>query len=140
MSLYPKVHDESILLDNECKRLLKRHSRKLIIEEVMDKFSENIDNSNNKSCHFDNYTHLELCNNRYQDEDNKITNNGDTCTLSREYNNNNNSNNDNKNSMIDYYEIELHKYDIDSDSEQPHIKIEKTFYEKLLIIFGCNIK
>ena len=47
MSLYPKIHDESILLDNECKRLLKRTSRQRIIDEVMYKLSEN--NKKNKS-------------------------------------------------------------------------------------------
>ena len=41
MALYPKIHDESILLDNDCKRLLKRTSRQKIIDEVTYKLSEN---------------------------------------------------------------------------------------------------
>ena len=41
MYLYQKIDDESILLDSECKRLLKRTSRKLLIDEVMQKINEN---------------------------------------------------------------------------------------------------
>jgi oligoribonuclease NrnB/cAMP/cGMP phosphodiesterase (DHH superfamily) len=37
MALYPKIDDESILLDNECKRMLRRTSRKIIIDEVLEK-------------------------------------------------------------------------------------------------------
>jgi hypothetical protein len=52
MALYPKIDDESILLDNECKRMLRRTSRKKIIDEVLQNiFNEkNNDNINlNKS-------------------------------------------------------------------------------------------
>ena len=41
MSLYPKIDDLSILLDNDCKRMLRRSSRKLIICEVVEKLSNN---------------------------------------------------------------------------------------------------
>ena len=37
MYQYPKIEDESILLDKDCKRLLRRTSRKHIIEEVLNK-------------------------------------------------------------------------------------------------------
>ena len=37
MALYPKIDDESILLDNDCKRMLRRTSRKIIIDEVLEK-------------------------------------------------------------------------------------------------------
>ena len=39
MSLYPKIDDFSILLDNDCKRMLRRNSRKLIICEVLEKLN-----------------------------------------------------------------------------------------------------
>lgn len=44
MSLYPKIDDETILLDNDCKRLLRRTSKKIIIDEVLEKLDlhENI--------------------------------------------------------------------------------------------------
>ena len=46
MALYPKIDNESILLDMDCKRLLKRVSRQNIIYEVMYKIKkENIDNT-----------------------------------------------------------------------------------------------
>lgn len=41
MSLYPKIDDFSILLDNDCKRMLRRNSKKLIICEVIDKLFNN---------------------------------------------------------------------------------------------------
>ena len=41
MSLYEKISKESILLDMDCKRLLRRKSRQNIIDEVMYKLSEN---------------------------------------------------------------------------------------------------
>ena len=37
MSLYPKIDDFSILLHNDCKRMLRRSSKKLIISEVKEK-------------------------------------------------------------------------------------------------------
>jgi len=39
MALYPKIDDMSILLDNDCKRMLKRKSKQLLIIEVLDKLS-----------------------------------------------------------------------------------------------------
>jgi hypothetical protein len=39
MALYPKINDMSILLDNDCKRMLKRKSKQLLIIEVLDKLS-----------------------------------------------------------------------------------------------------
>ena len=39
MALYPKIDDMSILLDNDCKRMLRRKSKKLLIIEVLDKLS-----------------------------------------------------------------------------------------------------
>ena len=50
MYQYPKIADESILLDKDCKRLLKRNSRKSIIDEVLNKFNnkEQANNNNNK--------------------------------------------------------------------------------------------
>ena len=47
MSLYTKIDDYSILLDSDCKRMLKRNSRKHIIQEVLEKLS-NIDNNQYK--------------------------------------------------------------------------------------------
>ena len=87
MALYPKIHDESILLDNDCKRLLKRRSRQKIIDEVMYKLSEN--NKKNK---------------RTTDK-------------------------------IDYYEIEL-----DNEYINYIDKDNKSLYEIVLTILGCNIK
>ena len=39
MALYPKIDNFSILLDNDCKRMLRRNSKKLIICEVLEKLS-----------------------------------------------------------------------------------------------------
>tara|TARA_B100001093_G_scaffold501029_1_gene552193 strand:+ start:4070 stop:4324 length:255 start_codon:yes stop_codon:yes gene_type:complete len=39
MVLYPKIYDMSILLDNDCKRMLRRKSKQLLIIEVLDKLS-----------------------------------------------------------------------------------------------------
>ena len=47
MSLYPKIDDFSILLDNDCKKMLRRNSKKLIICEVIEKLFNNSNNSNN---------------------------------------------------------------------------------------------
>jgi len=47
MALYPKIDDESILLDNDCKRMLRRTSRKIIIDEVLEKlFNKKKTNTN----------------------------------------------------------------------------------------------
>jgi len=46
MALYPKIDDESILLDNECKRMLRRTSRKIIIDEVLQKLFNEKNNDN----------------------------------------------------------------------------------------------
>ena len=50
--MYEKQDDESILLHQDCKRLLRRHSKKLIIDEVLEKlFNEKniINNKNNEN-------------------------------------------------------------------------------------------
>ena len=58
MTLYPKINDTSILLHNDCKRMLRRNSRKVIINEVIEKLNNgdkkeslfldaNINNTNN---------------------------------------------------------------------------------------------
>ena len=49
--MYEKQDDQSILLHQDCKRLLRRHSKKLIIDEVLEKlFNEkNIIINNNKN-------------------------------------------------------------------------------------------
>ena len=48
MFQYPKINDESILLHKECKRLLRRTSRKYIIEEVINKLNNKEIKENNK--------------------------------------------------------------------------------------------
>ena len=91
MYLYQKIDDESILLDSECKRLLKRTSRKLLIDNVMKKINEN---------------EKKLYNKDYEDD----------TDVSIE------STNSDK-SITDYYNSE---------------KSNKTFYEVILTICGCN--
>lgn len=39
MVLYPFISNESLLLDNECKKLLKRRSRLFLIQDVMNKIN-----------------------------------------------------------------------------------------------------
>ena len=39
MALYPKIDNMCILLDNDCKRMLRRKSKQLLIIEVLDKLS-----------------------------------------------------------------------------------------------------
>lgn len=39
--MYQQSYDESILLDHDCKRMLRRISRQLIIKEVEEKISDN---------------------------------------------------------------------------------------------------
>ena len=39
MTLHAKIDDMSILLDNDCKRMLRRKSKQLLIIEVLDKLS-----------------------------------------------------------------------------------------------------
>lgn len=41
MSLYPKIDDEAILLHNDCKRLLRRTSKQMMIDEVLEKLGLN---------------------------------------------------------------------------------------------------
>ena len=55
MNLYTKIDNQSLLLDKEFKKMLRRSSRKLIICEVLEKISNGskkntiyIDTSNNK--------------------------------------------------------------------------------------------
>lgn len=76
MSLYPKIDDESILLDNDCKRLLKRTSRQRIIDEVMYKLSENNKKNKSNSDKID-YYEIKLDDDyiNYCDNDNKSSNN-----------------------------------------------------------------
>ena len=99
MALYPKIHDESILLDNDCKRLLKRRSRQKIIDEVMYKLSEN-NKKNKRTTDKIDYYEIELDNDK-----------------------------------IDYYEIEL-----DNEYINYIDKDNKSLYEIVLTILGCNIK
>tara|TARA_Y100000022_G_scaffold182829_1_gene176519 strand:+ start:211 stop:510 length:300 start_codon:yes stop_codon:yes gene_type:complete len=95
MYLYQKIHDESLLLDNECKRMLKRTSRKLIVDEVMEKINENKDKFYNKDLEDDTDVSIESFDSEKSINDNCIT----------EY-----------------------KYE----------KSNKTFYEFILTICGCN--
>ncbi len=45
MYLYPKIDDLSILIDKDCKRMLRRTSRKLLIDEVLNNlFNEKEEN------------------------------------------------------------------------------------------------
>ena len=91
MYLYQKIDNESILLDSECKRLLKRTSRKLLIDDVMKKINENEKKIYNKDYEDDTDVSIESTN-----SDKSIT---------------------------DYYNSE---------------KSNKTFYEVILTICGCN--
>ena len=70
--MYEKQDDQSILLHQDCKRLLRRHSKKLIIDEVLEKlFNEkniinnnnnnNENNENNKNNKFIEYILILLC-------------------------------------------------------------------------------
>lgn len=47
MSLYPKIDNFSILLDHDCKRMLRRSSRKLLVNEVLEELN-NKEEVNNK--------------------------------------------------------------------------------------------
>ena len=50
MYLYPKIDDLSILIDRDCKRMLRRTSRKLIIDEVLNElFNDEKKYKNSKS-------------------------------------------------------------------------------------------
>ena len=51
MSLYPKIDDLSILIDNDCKRMLRRTSRKLIIDEVLNKLFNDKEDNKKKEQH-----------------------------------------------------------------------------------------
>lgn len=48
MSLYPKINDDSILLHNECNKLMRRNSKKLIVKEVEYKLFKKSDCNNNE--------------------------------------------------------------------------------------------
>tara|TARA_X000000368_G_C23054268_1_gene723103 strand:+ start:2992 stop:3291 length:300 start_codon:yes stop_codon:yes gene_type:complete len=95
MYLYQKIDDESILLDSECKRMLKRTSRKLIVDEVMEKINENKDKFYNKDLEDDTDVSIESF-----DSEKSIN---DNCIIEYKYENSN-----------------------------------KTFYEIILTICGCN--
>lgn len=71
MVLYPSISDESLLLDNECKKLLKRRSRQMIIQDVMNKINNtqklddykiknNIQECDIKSNSYKNYSLFEI--------------------------------------------------------------------------------
>ena len=65
MSLYPKIDDLSILIDNDCKRMLRRTSRKLIIDEVLNKlFNDKEDNKKKKqhTCLYEIILNIFRCN------------------------------------------------------------------------------
>lgn len=81
MLLYPKISNEVILLDNDCKRLLRRESRQNIIKEVMYKLLEKKKNNTN-------YNHIDSNNTDYNNTDYNNTNS-----------NHNDSNGDNKKSL-----------------------------------------
>lgn len=104
MYLYQKIDDESILLDNECKRLLKRTSRKLIIDEVMEKINKNEKKIYNKEYEDDTDVSIESV-----DSVNSITD----CITDNNVKDNN---------------VKDNKYE----------KSNKTFYELILTICGCN--
>ena len=64
MSLYPKIDDLSILIDNDCKRMLRRTSRKLIIDEVLNKlFNDKEDNKKKQhTCLYEIILNIFRCN------------------------------------------------------------------------------
>ena len=52
--MYQQSYDESILLDHDCKRMLRRVSRQLVIKEAEEKlldnnYENNIDKNNRKN-------------------------------------------------------------------------------------------
>tara|TARA_B100000989_G_scaffold293572_1_gene271174 strand:+ start:435 stop:773 length:339 start_codon:yes stop_codon:yes gene_type:complete len=110
MGLYPKISDTSILLDNDCKRMLKRNSRKLIICEVLEKISD----SEKKQTIF-------IANLGHGSNNNNDNNNDITTT-------NNTSNTSNT------------SYTSNTDTIDNNRKNNNNLYEFILDIFGCNIK
>lgn len=105
MYLYQKIDDESILLDSDCKRMLKRTSRKLIVDEVMEKINENKDKCYNKDLQDDTDVSIESVDSQKSITDNYITDNN-----------------------VKDNNVKDNKYE----------KSNKTFYEFILIILGCN--
>lgn len=105
MYLYQKIDDESILLDSDCKRMLKRTSRKLIVDEVMEKMNENKDKCYNKDLEDDTDVSIESVDSQKSITDNYITHNN-----------------------VKYNNMKDNKYE----------KSNKTFYELILTICGCN--
>jgi hypothetical protein len=67
MFIYPKIDDESLLLHNDCKRLIRRISRQSIILEVEKKlFNNKLDNKLDKNLDKDS---------KIKNDDQKIFNN-----------------------------------------------------------------
>ena len=100
MYLYQKIDDESILLDNDCRRMLKRTSKKLLIDEVMKKINKNEEKLYNKDLEDDTDVSIESVDSQKSITDNFITDNN----------------------------VKDNKYE----------KSNKTFYEFILTICGCN--
>ena len=118
MYLYQKIEDESILLDRDCKRMLKRTSRKLLIDEVMEKINKNEEKLYNKEYEDDTDVSIDSF-----DSVNSMT---DCITDNNVKDNNVKDNNVKDNNVKDnknYYKYE---------------KSNKTFYEFILTICGCN--
>lgn len=56
--MYQQSYDESILLDRDCKRMLRRVSRQLIIQEVKEKLLDNnYKNNSYKNNSYENNNH-----------------------------------------------------------------------------------
>jgi hypothetical protein len=113
MYLYQKIDDESILLDRDCKRMLKRTSRKLLIDEVMEKINKNEEKLYNKEYEDDTDVSIESF-----DSVNSMT----YCITDNNVKDNNVKDNCIKDNKI------YNKYE----------KSNKTFYELILTICGCN--
>jgi hypothetical protein len=105
MYLYQKIDDESILLDSDCKRMLKRTSRKLLIDEVMKKINKNEEKLYNKDLEDDTDVSIESVDSQKSITDIFITDN-----------------------FIKDNNVKDNKYE----------KSNKTFYEFILTICGCN--
>lgn len=113
---YPKISDESILLDNECKKLLKRSSKKIIVDEVMNRLyqdlnSDESDNSNSP--------------NSYKSNNSNDSNNSNKSEISHvTYGSNLSSDS----SYITIY-----------SASNNCSKNKRSFYENLLLFCGCKI-
>ena len=104
MYLYQKIDNESILLDNECKRLMKRRSRKSLINDVMEKINENDKKLYNKDLDYETDISIESF--------------------------------DSEKSLNDIFIIDNNvKY---NKNYNKYEKSNKTFYELILTICGCN--